>query len=77
MILDPSTLVLLTMIYRDANPDVYINLSHIDILISMCKDYSELHSHTNWENEMIDWESSVIHFYNRNKPENWNEYETT
>lgn len=74
---DDGTLVLFTLYHREANYHRGIQTSDIDDLKTIAakfeKKYNELRpGGKDWEKSKNGWEDTVIEFYNKHKPQNWN-----
>lgn len=74
---DEATLIMFTMYHREANYHRGIRISDVDELKGMAakfeKKYNELRpGGKDWEKSKTTWEDSIIDFYNKHKPQNWN-----
>lgn len=68
---DSATIVLLSFYHQKANQSRGIQISDIDTLIQISEKFENKYNGTDWEKNKKGWEQTVIDFYNKNIPTNW------
>lgn len=76
MNVDLSTLVLLTKLHTQANPQLVGATSDIDKLIAMAEGFENVYGGDDWEEHETPWDDTVTEWYNKTRHTNWNPIDT-